>query len=274
MLGTLPLMSVDEVGVDWGLASIDGWGASGTTLSPEQRRRQDGAIAGQSFRKPRSIVLSGDAVVPDPSLASAAVDRLISAASLEGAILTVTEAGSERFVVARRDGEVAITWPAGSATYFRWSVQLVALDPRKLAADLTTTTGLPSTTGGLTIPFTVPFTINAVTVTGQVSLTNPGNIAGPVGLRIDGPVTGPIVTHVSSGRSLVFASSLVLAAGEFVTVDMEKHLVLAQGQSSRAGWVTQRGWSQFEPGVNTWAFSALTHSPTASLTVTATPAWQ
>jgi hypothetical protein len=121
---------------------------------------------------------------------------------------------------------------------------------------------------------TIPFTIDSTVVSGQVSLTNPGNVNGPVSLRIDGPVTGPVVTHVGSGRALVFSTSLTLGAGEFVTVDMERREVLAQGQSSRNGWVTGRGWSAFEPGSNTWSFSALAHDPGALLSVTASPAWE
>ena len=124
--------------------------------------------------------------------------------------------------------------------------------------------------GGLTIPFT----IDAVTVTGQVSLTNPGNETGPVNLRISGPCRGPVVTHVSTGAQLVFSSSLVLGAGEWLEVDMEARSVLANGQATRAPWITSRGWSGFTPGLNTWTFTADAFDPAARLTVVATPAWK
>lgn len=120
----------------------------------------------------------------------------------------------------------------------------------------------------------IPFTIDAVTVTGQVSLENPGNETGPVRLRIDGPCRGPVVTHVSTGAQLVFASSLVLGAGEWIDVDMEARTVLANGQASRAPWITSRGWSGFTPGLNTWSFTAAAFDPGARLTVVATPAWK
>ena len=124
--------------------------------------------------------------------------------------------------------------------------------------------------GGLTVPYVIP----AVTATGQVSLTNRGNEPGPVRLRIDGPCVGPVVTHVSTGAQLVFASSLVLRAGEWLDVDMENRTVLANGQASRNGWITSRGWSAFDPGANSWAFTATTYNPAARLTVSAVPSWK
>lgn len=126
--------------------------------------------------------------------------------------------------------------------------------------------GATPTVGGLTI--------DAVTVTGQVSLTNPGNDTGPLRLRIDGPCTGPVVTHVGTGDRLVFSSSLVLAAGEWLDIDMEKHQVYANGQSSRAGYITARGWFGFDPGQNTFAFTAAQYNAASQLTVAGTPAWR
>lgn len=126
----------------------------------------------------------------------------------------------------------------------------------------------------LTGALTVPFRINAKTVTGQVSLNNPGNESGSVVIRIDGPCAGPVVTHVSTGNALVFSSSLVLRAGEFLVIDMDARTAMANGQSNRAGYITSRGWSAFDPGPNTWAFSAASYNSASQLTVTAVPAWR
>ena len=156
---------------------------------------------------------------------------------------------------------------------FAWSIQVIALDPRKLGAPLTGSTGLPSSSGGFTFPHTFPFAINSTVVSGQVSLFNPGNETGPVTLRIDGPIVGPIITHVGSGLQLVFSASLTLGAGEFLLVDMEAHTAMAQGQSSRANWILSRGWSGLEPGNNTWSFAAASGT-TGLLTVTGVPADQ
>jgi len=124
------------------------------------------------------------------------------------------------------------------------------------------------TSGGLT----VPFTIDATTVSGQVSFTNAGNTPGPVTVRLNGPLTGPVVTHVESGARVAFSPLFTINTGEWVLVDMESHSALAQGQSSRSQWITSRGWSTFSPGGNTWALTAT--SGTGSMLVTTRPSWQ
>ena len=169
----------------------------------------------------------------------------------------------------RRDGDVLPTWVG--ATVFKYSVQFVAVDPRKFGVPLTGSTLLPSSSGGLTVPFTVPFAINSTVITGHVSLFNPGNEVGPVTMRIDGPCVGPVITHVGSGLPRIISLSLTLGAGEFLLIDCEAQSVLAQGQSGRSNWITSRQWSGLEPGNNTWSFAAASYS-TALLTITATPA--
>lgn len=271
-LGSLDLDGVDADGVLWTCDPLVGWQGPASTLSVQQKPRGHGGWAGESFRTPRTVGVSGSIVAPTPALLEAALDRLNSATSLTGAVLTVHGASGDRWASVRRSGQVLA--PLVTNYHCDYSLSLVAADSRKFGQTLTTSTALPSSSGGLTVPFTVPFTISAVTVSGQVSLSNPGNVAGPVRLRIDGPVTGPVVTHVSSGRALVFASSLVLGAGQWVEVDMEARTVLENGQASRNGWVTSRGWSQFEPGDNTWAFTAMSYDAGALLTVTATESWE
>lgn len=264
-----------DTGVTWsvqGPASSDWWGSPGSTAGVTQRPRGHGGWSGDGYLRPKHPTIEGIVTAPTPSALDGAIDRLIASASLNEGVLSVDEGARTRWARVKREDDVLIT--RVHPTLARWSVQLIAPDPRKFGAELWDSTALPSTTGGLTIPFTIPFTIDAATVTGQVSLANPGNIAGPVRLRIDGPVTGPVVTHVNSGRALVFSSSIVLGAGEWIDVDMERREVLANGQSSRNGWVTSRGWSQFEPGDNTWSFTAAAYHPGSMLTVTATPAWQ
>lgn len=273
-IGSLLLHGTDEHGVRWSVdrREFRGWDATGSTIRVERRTRAHGGWAGEAYRVPRHITIGGLIKAPTEEALWAARDRLDAACTLEETIITVHEPGRDRWVRARREAESLIT--LHSPTLAHYSVQFVCPDPRRFGAELTTATRLPSTTGGLTIPVTVPFSIPAVTVSGQVSLTNRGNVAGPVVLRIDGPVVGPVVTHVSSGRSLVFASSLSLAAGQFVLVDMERRTVLENGQASRNGWVTERGWSQFQPGVNVWSFTAAEHDPGSLLTIMATEAWE
>lgn len=273
-LGGIPFGRVDSFGVDWAIDAdgFDGWGATGSTRQSQQRVRQSGGTSGRGYAKPRPLSFMGRAYAPTPELARDALDRLNAAVSINDTLLTVYEPGLTRHMAVYRSDDVIPKWQM--PTILSWAFGMQSDDWRKFGADLTGVTFLPSSTGGLTIPFTIPFTINAVQVSGQVSLFNPGNDTGPVKLRIDGPCQGPVITHVGSGLSLVFSASLVLGAGEWLDIDMENQTVLANGQSSRSGYVTSRGWAGFEPGLNTWAFTAQGYDPAAKLTVIATPSWQ
>jgi hypothetical protein len=270
-IGPLNLCSREDNGVEWILQDFKGWGAPGGTLTQTQKTRQRGAWSGRSDSKPRPTVASGTCIAPTAALASDALDRLIDACSLDESLMTVVESGRARTCMVRRDGDV-IPVPIGACA-FEYSVQFAADDPRKLGAPLTGSTALPSSTGGLVVPVTVPLTINSTVTSGQVSLFNPGNETGPVLAHFVGPLIGPILTHVGSGLRLVFSASATIADGEFWDVDMEAHTVLAQGQANRAGWITSRQWSGFEPGNNTWSLSAVS-ATTGSVTITATPADQ
>jgi len=272
-LGGIPFGRVDEFGVDWAIDAdgFDGWGATESTINPVSKPRSAGAWAGNAYDKARYVAAKGRFYAPTPEAARAALDRLNMAVSLDDALLTVVEGGLSRSLMVRKTGNIIHKWVMPLAA--EWSFQVVALDSRKLGATQTASTQLPSTSGGLTVPFTVPFSIDATQVSGQVTLTNSGNTAGPVTARIDGPCVGPVVTHKGANcGALVFAASLVLGSGEWLDIDYGKRQVLANGQASSKGYITARGWSTFEPGANTWSFTAASYTAGAKLTITATSA--
>ncbi len=290
-LSGLPLTGTDALGVRWSAQRdktvvLDSPGPKGRSTP---RVGAHGVWVGDIWLDAARPVIGGYAYAADESALSAARDRLTSAVGVSDSVLTITEGSVVRSLSVRRDGPVMwqVVTPGDGRiqAVAEWSVQLVAQDPRLKAATLSVEVRLPSTSGGLTWPVTWPVTWTDVTQTGEGSLTNPGNVAGPVRLRLDGPsnpadppLVGPVVTHVSSGQRLVFASSLTLAHGEFVTVDMERREVLAQGIEPRNGWVLRSaanfGWAAFQPGANVWSFTAQAASASALLTVEADPAWQ
>lgn len=259
-------------GVTHVMESFDGWGSPAARLSMAAKPRGNGAWAGDSFLEARSISASGVIIAETATAARTAMDALISASSLRDTTLSVNESGTTRSLTVRRSGGVLTDWL--SPREVRWSLQLIAPDPRKFGTTVSGSTTLATTSGGLTIPFTIPFSIDSTVTSGQIHLNNPGNIAGPLTLRIDGPVTGPRVTHVTSGITLTFATSVVLGAGEWLEVDLEKRQVLANGQSSRNGYITSRGWFGFEVGDNTFTFGATSYDAASQLTVTGRPSWQ
>lgn len=272
-LGNLVLGAVDPAGVRFTVDKFDGWGSPASSAQLTQRARGHGATSSEGFYRPRVMTIEGLMMAPASGMLSAAVDSLSAAVELGQFQMLVSEQGRVRNTMAKRQDEVIVTYLTD--TKARYSIQIVARDPRKFGDLLTATTRLPFSEGGLTFPVTFPITFTGTSGTGVLRVNNPGNTQAPVWLRIDGPIPagGWTVTHVGKKQSLTFATALALGVGEFVTVDMDRREVLAQGQAPRSGYVTSRGWFPLDPGDNDIAFSAQNYSSTASLTVTTKPSW-
>lgn len=271
--GDFVLGCLDPSGVRFTVDKFDGWGSTGSTASLVQRVRGHGATSSEGFYRPRTMTVEGLILAPVAGMVSGAVDLLSAAVGLKPFQMLVSEQGRVRNVMARRQDDVQVTYLSDVAA--RYSVQVVAGDPRKFGDLVSVSTRLPFSSGGLVRPSTWPRTWSGVSGTGRVSVVNPGNTEAPVWLRIDGPLPagGWTVTHQAKQASLTFSSALALGVGEFVTVDMDRREVLAQGQAPRSGYVTSRGWFSLDPGVNDIAFSAQNYSSTALLTVATKPSW-
>lgn len=276
-VGDLVLNNIEPDGTTWTIdpKGFEGWsGSPASTLALTQRARGHGATGSEPFLARRTMSIRGRVKTPARQL-SYAEDRLNAACSLKSFRLAVAEDGRVRSAFAQRQDDVIFTAVPGDGTVAEFSIQIVAEDPLKYGDLFTATTLLPSLTGGAKYPVTYPLAYTGVSNSGIIRVTNPGNTAAPVWLRVDGPIPagGWTVTHVGQKRALTFASSLELKPGEFITVDMEDREVLAQGQAARSGYVTSRGWFALDPGVNDIAFSAQNYSPTAQLTLLTKPAW-
>lgn len=272
-IADLVLTATDGAGVDWVAEVLTGWfGSPASTIQPQNRANAPGAYPGPRQLDKRPLTIAGTVEAPTTAALQDAFDRLNEAASLDGSLLTVALADTTRSMIVYRQGEVNISML--SATTAVWSIQVLATDPRKFAASLTMSTALPSTVGGFGFPMKIPFGIPAQVITGNVALFSPGNYPGPVFIRIDGPVIAPFITHVSSGQRLTFREALTLGPGEWLDIDMENKLVLANGTANRDGFIADRGWSSFTKGSNLWAFGAAFYSPLARARITAIPAWQ
>lgn len=272
-LGDLVLGMLDPSGVRFTVDKFDGWGSTASTAALTQRARGHGATSSEGFYRPRTMTIEGLILAPAAGMLSTASDLLSMAVSLGQFQMIVSEQGRVRNVMAQRQDDVQFTYLSDLVA--RYSIQVAAKDPRKFGDLVTASTRLPFSEGGLIRPSTWPRTWTGVSGTGKVTINNPGNTQAPAWLRIDGPLPagGWTVTHQAKQTSLTFATSLALGSGEFVTVDMDRREVLAQGQAPRSGYVTSRGWFSLDPGDNVIAFSAANYSSTASLTVTSKPSW-
>lgn len=270
----LVLGDTDEFGVRWTLPSFEGWsGSPGTTLKLTERERGHGSTASEPFLPSRFLKAEGFVHLPSHAAMEAADARLSGAVSLDPFELVVAHAATVKSCMAQRQGAVLFTELTDRLASY--SLLLVAKDPRKYGDVITKTTALPSSTGGLELPAAFPWTFTGSSTSGTISIFNPGNEAAPVWLRINGPIPagGWRITHLGQNRTVAFSTALALTSTEYMTVDMQKKQVMAQGQSSRSQYVSSRGWFQLDPGDNEISFSATNYSAAARLTVTTKPTW-
>jgi hypothetical protein len=272
-LGELLLNSVDANGVTWILEEINWDDSPASTAELTQRARGHGATSSEGFFTSMVYTLTGVIMAPTVALGVAARNALSAAVTLDEFQMTVAEGDSILHSMVKRQDQ--IIFKRINPTDRTFSIQIAAKDPRKFGDLTTATTRLPFSEGGLTFPVTFPITFTGVSGTGVVRVNNPGNVAAPVWLRIDGPIPagGWSITHQGKQQTLTFATALELGAGEFVTVDMDRREVLAQGQAPRSGYVTSRGWFDLDPGDNDIAFSSQNYSSTATLTISTKPSW-
>lgn len=268
----------DANGVEWWLdeTSLDAWGTASSTIALTAKPRSRGATTSTPFDGPRHLPMTVWILAPDEASLTAAIDSLNAAASLDLTLMAVNEQGLIRHMYVQREDHVLVTRVGRFSA--SCSFQLVAPDPLKYGDVVTASTGLPSSSGGITYPVTYPVTYSGVVTSGILIVTNNGNTNAPVWLQVNGPIPagGWEVTHAGKQKTLSFASSLSLDSGQYITVDMDSREVLAQGQSaaSRSGWVTSRGWFDLDPGDNEIAFTATNYSASALLTVTTMSAWE
>jgi hypothetical protein len=173
-------------------------------------------------------------------------------------------AGSDSYVVY---GRPRLVEPLAETVFRGWAIcrcAFRALDPLIYSgSEQQVVLGLPSSVGGLTVPFTVPFVIDAVVTSGRATITNSGTARTGLVLRIDGPVVQPRVTL--DGQVLRFNGTLT--AGQWLDIDTKARTAYLQGTVSRRGAVSGE-WFLLQPGSSEIAFDAAAYDAAATLTVT------
>lgn len=147
----------------------------------------------------------------------------------------------------------------------------VAQDPRIYSGtESTTQTGLPTQSGGLTVPLTVPFTVDGVLTGGSTALLNEGTTDTGLTLRIDGPVIQPtVVVQQPAGDTQQITFDLDLAAGQFLNISTAARTALLNGlpqanQRGRAIWDIDP--YPLQPGTSTLRYLAGGFNATTQIT--------
>lgn len=271
-LGDLVLNQVDASGVAWYCGTLQGWDAPDVRGDWTEREADHGAWAPPVYLGARPITLAGTLSAPDRPSLEAAMDTLRAAVSLTDTTLTVWESVPKQATV-RRSGQLLITYATDQvATY---SAMVTAGDPRRYAVDLSTgSTGLPSTTGGLTPPLTPPITMSAVTVAGEIDVSNAGTFPTRPVLTVTGPVTQPrIAALYPDGTVAQLAYADTLGTGDQLVIDTDAHTVTLNGTASRRRYLSG-DWPEIPAGGSAAVqFRASSYNSSALLTATWRSAW-
>jgi hypothetical protein len=271
-LGSLPLSVVDDAGVTWLNTDLKGWSSPGLRAELQPRQADHGAWASPVYLDSRPITITGMIAAPTTAARDAAIEQLITAASLTDTVLTVADSIPKQATV-RRSGEVLVELqgPYG-ATY---SLLVTAPDPRRYSTVLQSqTTGLPSVTGGLTLPITLPITFSTTSTGGAFTLTNEGTIATRPTFTVTGPAASFVISCTQPGGAvtqLTYSDSI--GVGDTLVIDTDAHTVMLNGTVSRRRYLSGT-WPEILPGSSlSVQWSALAYDAAAMLTGTCRSAW-
>jgi Phage tail protein len=273
-LGSVTLGAVDSAGVAWYLQTLEGWDSPDVRSEVTEREGDHGAWASPVYLGARPLTLGGTIVAPSRAALEVAMDQLRAAAALTDTVLTVWETVPKQATV-RRSGRPLMQYITDTkATY---SVMVTAADPRRYGIDLQSeTTKLASSSGGLTPPVTPPLVSNAVTVSGQITAENEGDLATRALFTISGPVDGPqILTQMPDGSVVFLNYSQALVDGDQLVIDTDAKTCILNGVVSRRRFLTTpTGWPTI-PAMSTIAvqFQARFYNSSALLTAQWRSAW-
>ncbi|MFG3050317.1 phage distal tail protein [Kitasatospora sp. NPDC048239] len=274
-LGTLQLGRVDAAGVAWTVAKdgLRGWAGAAVRTQYTERQGAHGVWAGPTYLGARVITLAGTITAPSLAALDAAAEQLYAAASLTDTTLTVAETIPKQATV-RCSGEPLVDYETDRVA--RYSVMLTAADPRRYALyEQGGNTKLPSGSGGVTLPITLPLTIAAGSSSGTVTLQNQGTIATSPRFVVGGPLPGfTILVQYSDSTVRQLTYTDTVGAADVLIIDTGARTVVLNGTVSRRRYLSGQ-WPDIPPGQTvTVQWVSAGSDPSALLWAYARSAWK
>lgn len=244
----LSLNGDDGEGVDWKAFDIEDWDSPpATTGGTFQKELAHGGWITPAFDESHSMRLIGRLQSDDRPAGSRGLKQFVDCLPrYEVGVLARSMDGEVWHRKVRVYGVPKITRPTDK--YTTYDVVLSAPDPRKFGGDGATPyqyqeqAFLPSSSGGLQMPFTVPFAIDANVVNGSVVVETLGDAPPLVLIRINGPAVQPVIRDGEGG---VMPLDISLSAGQWLDVDLDAHTIKINGTVNRrnllrGAWITPR----------------------------------
>lgn len=253
------LTGIDDQGCDWAIEAAPGWFTGGAVRgSVQARMQQAGDWRGRQYRAGRVITLRGDIKAPSTVALEEASRRLSSVLS-SGGFGTLTGSSPAGILSSTVQLDDSPLFDPLSDVYATWQITVGSEDPLLYGPVTFAETTLAAAAAGVgrvwARVWPRDWGVPAGVTPGAVSLSNAGTSSYLPRLRVDGPVTNPVVTLAETGDSLRYAG--LVAAGQWLDIDCGRRRVLLNGQVSQRHRVSFVGaWLAVPVGGGTVTWTA------------------
>jgi len=136
------------------------------------------------------------------------------------------------------------------SSFFKFSFDVVAPDPRKYGPEVSVSSGLPTSGTGLTYPITYPISYGTPGDPGRVTVENPGTVETFSTFEVSGGLTGGFeLKDISSGRRLRLERDVPLGSSVFLNARTGR-AYLDVPANDVTGFLTVREWWSVPAGVS------------------------
>jgi hypothetical protein len=265
---------LDDYGVDWRMATLDGWDSPDLPEAAAERPQQDGLWDALNYYGGRTLTLTGVCTAATYEDREAAEYRLRKAIPRNRTVMVTVAETTPKWVSARRSGRLMVR-PL-TETISEYNISMLAPDPRKYGTNpISGTVSVSSGSGGLAPPWTPPVTLTASgTGASQALFTNDGDYQTPPLITIRGPGYGIGLYNLTNGNYLMY--NLTLGVSDYIAVDVAAGVSLLNGTGVRAPapGSTITGNFFLDPGPNLLQITGtLTDVTVPSAYIAAYPAW-
>lgn len=201
------------------LTGVDGWfGPPDGDYKATPKPGRFGELVTAMGRRGRTVTLTGECVGRDErdefmwalGAAAAQQEPVELTGTMAGLTLSASALVKRAAPVVERD-----TWGVG---HFKFSIQFFCPDPRLYGPWVTEKAWISTTPGGVTYPVVYPLLYPAMPPTGQMQLSNPGNVEAPAIWTVTGGgVQRPGVAVAETGARVQY--DMVLLPGDQLIID-------------------------------------------------------
>ena len=252
------------------VTKISGWGSAPKRLSIQDRAQQDGGWDATGWDGARQINIEGVVLADTPAQAADKADQLgaLTARSLWRFTVDNVTLGQRSCMVRIAVGADPDWIDESSFTY---GLSLVAPDPLKYGPDAFGQAPFVSTGSGIGLQYPLAYPLDygvpAGVTPGSVTVANVGKAAYWPRLRIDGPVTNPMVSLVETGDWVRYDGTV--PAGQHLDIDCGlRRVTVGDNPVSVRDNVSSSGlWLAVPPGGASIAVTADSTSGASTLSV-------